>query len=332
MSTAPAAAEGTTSPAEGTPAFDWGADDAGGDLATEEPAKPAEPADEAAADGAEDEEEAAAVEAEDAAAAKPSKLSTARAELAKKESAFRAEQAAHRAEAEKLKKERADFDVGKGSGDSLRKAARGDLAKFVSELGLSPEAAMEQAKSLWWSLQPEDKRPAGFGAQAKTRTELDDVKATAAKAAKDLEDYKASVEAKEKQRAEQAQLNEFFGATHGEFGKLALPFANSLAKADAGELNNEIQKAFLALEDEGVTPEQITPDKLGAAVEAALSKRYAWLRDVFAPKTETTQEPKDKKAPTTALSTKKVAGGGPTTKAPQTDKERFDAALKELGD
>lgn len=328
MTTAAAAAEGTETPAEPQSLAEMFPDEPGEEL--EAPEKPAEPT----AEAAEDEEEAKLVEAEAAAETKPtSKLSVARAELAKKESAFRAEQKAHQEAAEQLKKDRAALDESKGGAEHLRKLARTDLAAFVAELKLDPETALEQVKAAWWSLQPEDKRPAEFKARAKVSTKVDEAAEKAEKVAREFEEYKKSVAQKEQEREQQAQLSAFFGATRTEFSKLALPHANALAAADPGELDTEVQKAFVALVDEGVDADKITPDKLGAAVEAALSKRYGWLRSVFAPKTETTQEPQAKKAPTTALSAKKVAGGGPTTtKAPQTSEDRFKAALKELGD
>jgi hypothetical protein len=323
------AAEGTDPSAESaTPApFDWGDEGDGGELKTEPEAEAAP------AEGGEPAEEAAEVEADDGEPEKPaSKLTPAQAALAKKEAALRAEQKAHQEAAEQLKKDRAELDKSKASAEQLKKAARTDLAQFVADLGLSPDALKEQVLAAWWSLQPEDKRPADFRKSAKTRSELDEIREKAEKADRELQEYKASVAKKEAEREQAAKLDEFFGVTREAFGKLALPHTNALAKARPAKLNKEIETAFLALVDEGVSEEEITPDRLGAAVEKALSERYGYLRDVYAPKNETTQEPKDKKAPTTALSAKKVAGGGPTTKAPLTERERFQAALKELGD
>jgi hypothetical protein len=311
-----AAASGTEAPAEPPSAAEFFGED---DTDAGEAEKPAEPAAEAAPGEVDDEE----------APAEGTKLTPAQAALAKKETALRAEQKEHLAAAEQLKKDRAEFEASKGSADALRKAARTDLAGFIAELKLDPETALEQVKAAWWSLQPEDKRPADFRKGAKTRTELDEIKEKADKAARDLAEYKKSVEEKEKARETEAKLDQFFSASRDEFAKLALPHTNALAKARPAKLNKEIEIAFLALEDEGV---EITPDKLGARVEQALSERYGYLRDVFAPKTETTQEPKDKKAPTTALSAKKVAGGGPMkTTAVETEAERNRRALRELG-
>lgn len=316
------AAEGTEPSTEGaaegtseTPAFDWGEDD-GGELAAREAEKPAEPAAEPAKPATEPE--------------KPSQLTPAQAALAKKEAAFRAEQKAHAAAVEQLKKDRADLETSKGSADALRKAASTDLASFVAGLGLSPEALKEQVVAAWWSIQPEDKRPPEFKARAAGRTEIDEIKAAAAKAAKDLEDYKAEVARKEQEREASAAAEQFFSTTRAEFAKLDLPIANALGKHDPSALDDAVIEAFKALEEEGVDVSTVTPDKVGPAVEAALSKRYAFLRDVFAPKTETTQGPKDKKAPTSALSTKKVAGGGSTKPTAQSEEERWKASLAAL--
>lgn len=253
--------------------------------------------------------------------------------IARREKRLLDERTAIKAEREAFEKERQEWQSSKGSLDEFQRLARTDIAALAEKLQLTADQRKELATELWYSGEPEDKRPKEFRQQAKQRTEAEVLKERLEKLERERAEERKSLE-QERQRVEAERAREGF---LGHVTKAVDP-AKAPLVADFLEVDEQGVKAdlwHLAMQMQEADPESdIDPSALVGRYEAILAGKFGKLRSKWSPSGTSTKSGSpvetERKASPTTLSNQRTATQTKGRTEPQTDDERLLEAARFL--
>lgn len=212
----------------------------------------------------------AALSPELAAAAKADKR------LQEQSQALKAEREAFQQERTKWETERAQATQ---SAESERRKFLSDPVAYADEHKLTPQQRYELGNALAWSSQPEDKRPANWrgSGNGKVMSEIEQVRAQAAKAAADLEAFKQEQAQREQQIhvQQQRQAAADYLAQHV---TEATPLVQAFLSAHPGKAREDMVSIAMDLQKELGDAEAVTEAMVMKKYEELLDQQSAWFR------------------------------------------------------
>lgn len=209
-----------------------------------------------------------------------------------------------------------------------------DPVAYADARKLTPAQRQQMATDLWYSAQPEDKRPQGYRQNTKVMSEVEVLRAETKELAKKLADREEAETRKEQEARELQEQGELATAmlTEAKATETA-PFVTALLEHNPKVVQADLKMLAKRLISEAADPETVTSESVVAEYERLLAKQSAWIHKALQTKQAkdgTSAPPKGPKA-ATALTNQGTAS--PTREqGPVSRDARRAAALASIED